>query len=876
VNVISITGFLAHLAAIALAAALYPSLAAMANGRARWLQGFAAAAFGLAAVLTMSVDSEAPGSIPGLTDGGAVPIALAGLFVGPVAAIPAALLAAIAGLLLAGPAPASIAGATGLLSLIAGAVLGSAAAAFARRRSRAPALRDVLALAGVLAGAAIAAGLLGGAPPAITASGAAMQLAAGILVGLLLLHDHRRRTAVEVLAESERNFRLIAEMASDVIVRRTMDGRRLYVSPSCRAVFGYEPEELLGKSVLELVHPDDAELLRQPMTAPPATGPQHTTLTWRLRHKQGHYIWIEGVRRVLADPLTGEPKEVVSAARDVSARKAVEAELEAAKNAAEAANRMKSDFLANMSHEIRTPMNGVLGMNGLLLATKLTEEQRSYAGMVQESAEALLTILDDILDISKLEAGKIELESIDFDLVDTVESAAGLLAAKAHQKGIDLTVAIAPALRGVFRGDPTRLRQVLLNLLSNAIKFTDHGAVTAEVTMKSAASGSDAPIIRFAVNDSGIGIEPEIQRRLFQKFGQADSSMTRRFGGTGLGLAICKRLVELMGGEIGVASRPGHGATFWFEIPLPVAAIGLAEDREMMTMRDEMALFAATASEPAAPTIAATVRVLLAEDNVINQQLMLALLRNAGHEVVIAENGRQAVDAVRREDFTLVLMDINMPELDGIEATRQIRSLPPPKCAVPIVALTAHAMTGVKEQYLEAGMDDYIAKPIKVAVVLATVASYAKRLPAPISAPTGPPPVAAPPRVAVDDRLDLETLGGLRRMLPAATLHEIVANYLGGVDGDVAAVRALAGAGDFAALRRRAHIVVGTAGNIGVMAVSRLARRLEEVCATGDQEAVEESARELVPELVAGAAALRDWLETEGLAALALADGTTG
>jgi PAS domain S-box-containing protein len=407
-------------------------------------------------------------------------------------------------------------------------------------------------------------------------------------------------------------------------------------------------------------------------------------------------------------------------------------ELHSALVTAREATVLKSQFLANMSHEIRTPMNGVVGMTSFLLETSLTAEQQEYAESIRRSADALLTLINDILDLSKIESGKLRVDRVPFSVEALVEETTSILGLQARAKGLEFACAILPGLPPAVAGDPGRLRQVLTNLIGNAIKFTDQGRIHLNVELLS--EMPPGMLIRFNVKDTGIGISPDQTNRLFQSFTQGDGSSTRRYGGTGLGLAISKQLVELLGGEIGVESEPGKGSHFWF-----TAKFDRLDSREAVEFQQAAGQAAQLRKKSSADAIApkppppgvhvvklaglldeksqledAARRVLLAEDNEINQRIAVRLLQKLGVAVDFVSNGREAVEAVANRKYDLVFMDCQMPGMDGFEATRIIRTRQGNTDRTPICALTANAMEGDRERCLAAGMDDYISKPVGI------------------------------------------------------------------------------------------------------------------------------------------------------------------
>jgi len=803
----------------------------------------------------------------------------------------------------------------------------------------------------------------------------------GRRVLLVVWHDLSERKHAE---EERQKFVALVENSSGFIAMVSLAGKPFYINPAGRALIGLDSAADVQSIPLEAWFPPEVWARFRDHTLPLL----HAGGSWqgetKLRNlKTGELIDAYAAEFVVRHPETNEPICLALVKNDIRGQKRQESEMRRAKEAAEAAARAKSEFLATMSHEIRTPMNGVIGMAGLLLDSPLNPSQRAMVDTLSSSAEGLLVIINDILDFSKIEAGRLELEAVDFDLRAVVEDAVGMLGRPAQDKGLDLACAIAGDVPDQVRGDPGRLRQVLVNLIGNAVKFTVHGEVIVRVscgfgraTAEAHPDGHQPITIEVEVLDTGIGIPLEAQGRLFQSFSQADSSTTRRFGGTGLGLAICKRLVELMGGAIRVTSAPGQGSVFRFSVALlelsphlaaadvalagvrvlvvddnascrailaeqlagwgmsctgcgdaPAAAAELERasssgtpyrvlivDRRMpgvdgMQLCEQVRragaqpelriillnpLVVADRAERLEPGIDAGLskpvrqgelyqalnrllvhqpvrqpareptslpvarlsgRVLVVEDNIVNQRIAVAQLAKLGVRADVAANGLEALAAISQLPYDAVLMDCQMPEMDGYQATREVRRREQARGAssrLPVIAMTANAMGGDRERCLSAGMDDYISKPVRIEVLEEVMGRWLVRVDEPaaaLPAAAGPGAAAAGAPTASEHAgraqgggeaalpalLDAEALGHLTREIgEAQVIRDIVRMYALEAPSQCAAIAAAAAAGEDDRLRRLAHKLRGSSQILGAARMAAYCTRIERLAGAHD------------------------------------------
>jgi PAS domain S-box-containing protein len=506
------------------------------------------------------------------------------------------------------------------------------------------------------------------------------------------------------------------------------------------------------------------------------------------------------------------------------------ADLAAARDLAEEASRLKSTFVANMSHEIRTPMNGVLGLTQLLSERDLPPAERELAALAHRSATALLAVLDDVLDFSKIEAGQLDTEIVDVDIRAVVDDVVRLFAAPAEERGLELSAAVAAEVPPLVSSDPTRLRQVLLNLVGNAVKFTERGNVRVDVTREAVLDRSAA--VRFAVTDTGIGIAPETQQLLFEPFRQAEESTTRRFGGTGLGLAISSQLVVLLGGTLDVSSQPGVGSSFHFTLVLsspaePVAQTGSVPGDPATRSSRPVPLPRSAARFDAAPAETEGPRLLVAEDNLVNQKVAVGQLTSLGYRVDVVDDGLAAVEAVRTQNYAAVLMDCQMPRMDGYEATREIRR-GEQEGRVPIIAVTASALASDRERCLAAGMDDHLGKPVRLPLLAQTLQRWVGGVGQPAdgdsdgAAPTAS--AASPAPADPEELLDTDVLADLRT-LPAEDLEVVLGDYVTTTEARLRALRT--GMDEPVEFTRIAHSIKGSSASLAARRLASVAAELE-------------------------------------------------
>jgi PAS domain S-box-containing protein len=635
----------------------------------------------------------------------------------------------------------------------------------------------------------------------------------------------------------------IIKSALDCIINMDHEGRITEFNPMAEQTFGYRRDEVIGRSLVEtIVPPAQREAHKKGLEHYLATG-ESPILGNRIEVTALRSDGTEfPVEMALSVAFVKEKPLFTSYMRDITDRREYEAALKQAKTLAEEAAEAKSSFLANMSHEIRTPMNAVLGLLGMLAEEdNLTTQQQDWVKTAQQSSNILLKLINDTLDFSKIDAGKLSLDTESFNLRSLIDTTIDMLAPKAESKGISLSSSLEKTLPTNIEGDSGRLRQILVNLIGNAIKFTDQGEISLEVA---STGDGESHLLRFAVHDTGIGIQVRDHEKLFTAFTQLTRDDTIPPDGTGLGLAISRHLVKLMGGDIGVESEPDVGSCFWFEIPLVKGSPATENLVETGPATDRAAPVTGQLHDqtPASPRPGSGARILIAEDSPANQMVALAMLKRAGYHIDTVMNGKEAVESLRNLPYDLVLMDISMPEMNGMEATTVIRGLAGDKGRIPIVAMTAHAIKGDREKFLAAGMNDYISKPVDKQLLLEVLDRWLPEGPGAAQATTATEPTSQPSQV-----LDINTLEQLARDTSPEMLPRMLAAFREETNSRVQAISRHLSPPAVEQLQREAHSLKSSAGTFGAFDLQQLALELELACRNG-QPGVAAAAARRIPE----------------------------
>jgi len=621
----------------------------------------------------------------------------------------------------------------------------------------------------------------------------------------------------KALQESEAQYRGIFHAAGDAFLIFDKTGRIVEVNKAACVLYGYTDDAFQGLSGWDIVHHDYHALFAQFLQGQANAPEDFTELVNLCADGEAFHVELRGTDIPLMNAM-----HRMAVVRDISERKKTEILL-LEKYRAEVANRAKSDFIAKLSHEIRTPMNGIIGMTELLQETTMDDNQRFLVQTISSETNSLLGLINDILDFSKIEAGKLMIEQIPFDLAQLFADFSAGMALRAKQKGLRFSSSFSPAVPAWVKGDPGRLRQILMNLATNALKFTSQGEIT--IKAEQLAEIGEKTKVCFTVTDTGIGIPKEKQAAIFASFTQADDSTTRKYGGSGLGTTIAKQLTELMGGDISLRSKEGVGSSFSVTLDLARHTPQPADLAEKVRERDEPR--------------GAGMEILLVEDYPTNQQVVMRHLQKMGHRIDLAENGHVAVEAFARKPYDLILMDIEMPVMDGYKATAAIRKLeqdaprPAPDSRVPAVAMTAHALKGMREECLAVGLDDYLAKPVLKKDLLAMVAKWTKGRPG--SDEQAAPATGATPVASRGTALPLDIARAVEEFAGDRDFFlQVLDGFIRNVEGQLAVIREAAASGDAETVRKTAHAIKGGAANLAAEPLAAIAAQIEQLGKAGD------------------------------------------